>query len=167
MFYFRHLTKEQFAELWAASREKFYRMAFCYTKNEQDALEILSEATYRGYCHLGQLQKAEFFDTWMCRIIIHEACRFLKQKKRWASYDGYEETADDRAFQEAEEKIDVYKCLDGLAVEEKTLLVLRYFEERTFREIAGILSMPESTVKTRTYQLLKRLREKEEIHGNG
>ncbi len=97
----------------------------------------------------------------MCRIIIHEACRFLKQKKRWVSYDEYTETADDRMFQETEEKIDVYQCLDGLAVEDKTLLVLRYFEERTYREIAGILSMPESTVKTRTYQLLKKLKEKE------
>ncbi len=164
MFYFRHLTKEQFAQQWAASKEKFYRLAYCYTKNEQDALEILSEAVYKGYCHLHQLQKAEFFDTWMCRIIIHEACRFLKQKKRWVSLDEYEEPADDRMFQEAEEKIDVYRCLDGLAVEEKTLLVLRYFEERTFREIAQILSMPESTVKTKTYQLLKRLREKEEAY---
>lgn len=45
MFGFTGLIKEQFAEQWEASREKYYRLAYCYTKNEHDALEILSEAT--------------------------------------------------------------------------------------------------------------------------
>lgn len=48
MFSIRHLTKEEFARRWEASREKYYRLAYCYTKNEPDALEILSEATYRA-----------------------------------------------------------------------------------------------------------------------
>lgn len=47
MFHINHLTKERFAEKWEKSREKYYRLAYCYTKNEQDALEILSEATYK------------------------------------------------------------------------------------------------------------------------
>lgn len=165
MFSFKHFTKEQFAGCWEASREKYYRLAYCYTKNEQDALEILSEATYRGYCRLHQLKQPEYFDTWMSRIIISEAYRFLKQKKRWAAYEEYMEAPDDTRFQEVEKNIDVYRCLDKRSADERTLLILKYFEERSFRKIAEILSVPENTVKTRTYRLLKKIRE-EEAYGD-
>ena len=68
-------------------------------------------------------------------------------------------------FSEVEESADVYRCLDKLPADEKTLLILKYFEERSFKEMAEILSMPESTVKTKTYRLLKKIRE-EETYGN-
>ncbi len=161
MFCFMHFTKEQFASCWEASREKYYRLAYCYTKNEQDALEILSEATYKGYCHLHQLRQPEHFDTWMSRIIIFEAYHFLKQKKRWVSYEEYMEAPDENIFWEIEENVDVYRCLDKLPAEERTLLILKYFEKRSFKEIAEILSIPENTVKTKTYRLLKKIREEE------
>ncbi len=165
VFCLKRFTKEQFAVQWEASREKYYRLAYCYTKNEQDALEILSEAVYKGYCHLHQLKHPEYFDTWMSRIIIYEAYRFLKQKKRWVSYETYMDVPDESMFRKAEERIDVYRYLDKLTADEKTLLILKYFEERSFKEMAEILSMPESTVKTKTYRLLKKIRE-EETYGN-
>ena len=165
MFYGKHLTKEEFAGRWESSREKYYRLAYCYTKNEQDALEILSEATYRGYCSLHQIQKPEYFDTWFCRIVIHEAYRFLKHKNRWVSYEEQSEGEAEPAFQTIEDSLDLYRCLELVAPEVKTLLILKYFEERSFKEIGEILSLPENTVKTRIYRELKRLRDKEELYG--
>lgn len=165
MFGHKHFTKEQFVDYWKASREKYYRLAYCYTKNEQDALEILSEATYKGYCHLHQLKQPEYFDTWMSRIIIYEAYHFLKYKKRWVSYEEYMDVPDENMFREIETNIDVYRYLDKLSAEERTLLILKYFEERSFKEVAEILSISESTIKTRTYRLLRKMR-KEGSYGN-
>lgn len=166
MFGVHHFTRKQFADCWEASREKYYRLAYCYTKNEQDALEILSEATYKGYCHLHQLRQPEHFDTWMSRIIIFEAYHFLKQKKRWVSYEECMAEPDENRFREIEESIDVYRCLDKLSAGERTLLILKYFEERSFKEIAEILLIPESTVKSKIYRLLEKIRE-EESYGDG
>lgn len=165
MFGLKHFTKEQFADCWKASREKYYRLAYCYTKNEQDALEILSEATYKGYCHLHQLKQPEYFDTWMSRIIIYEAYHFLKYKKKWVSYEEYMDVPDENVFREIEKSIDVYRYLDKLSAGDRTLLILKYFEERSFKEIAEILAISENTVKSRMYRLLKKIRE-EESYGN-
>ena len=52
----QHLTKKQFAQYMENGKAKFYRLAFCYVKNEHDALEIISEATYRGFIHLNKLE---------------------------------------------------------------------------------------------------------------
>ena len=97
----------------------------------------------------------------MSRIIIFEAYRFLKQKKRWVSYEGYMDVPDENMFCEVEDSMDVYRYLDKLSADERTLLILKYFEERSFREIAEILSLSENTVKTKTYRLLKKIREEE------
>ena len=141
------------------AQAKFYRLAFCYVKNEHDALEILSEATYRGFINLKRLEKPEFFDTWMSRIIINCACDFLKKQNR---YDFHEPDDSLPARQEAlsvDDRLDLYQALDELAPDEKSLIILKYFEDKSFREIASILNIPESTVKTRLYRIIGKLRD--------
>ena len=79
----QHLSKKQFAQHMENNKAKFYRLAFCYVKNEHDALEIISEATYKGFINLGKLENPEFFDTWMSRIIINCAYDLLKKQKKF------------------------------------------------------------------------------------
>lgn len=53
-----------------------------------------------------------------------------------------------------EEQMDLYRLLDSLPTEERTYLILHYFEERSFPEMAEILSMPEAKLKSRFYRIL-------------
>ena len=157
MFCFKHFTKEQFASQWKASRDKYYRLAYCYTKNEHDALEILSEATYKGYCHLHQLKKPEHFDTWMSRIIIFEAFRFLKQKKRWVSYEDY---MDDRRTEDRARYSELYLAVLELSENYRIPFVLHYVEGYSVKEIGSILRLSESAVKVRLHRARKLMKER-------
>ncbi|HJC57888.1 MAG TPA: sigma-70 family RNA polymerase sigma factor [Candidatus Eisenbergiella intestinipullorum] len=152
------MTAKQFARRMEESQAKFYRLAYCYVKNEHDALEILSEAVYRGFISLKRLEKPEFFDTWMSRIIINCACDLLKKQKRC----DFQEPDDSFPAKEEElsvdDRLDLYQALDNLAPDEKSLIILKYFEDRSFREISSILNLPESTVKTRLYRIIGKLR---------
>ena len=76
------MTAKQFARRMEESQAKFYRLAYCYVKNEHDALEIVSEAAYRGFIHLGRLEKPEFFDTGMSRLATNCACVLRKKRSR-------------------------------------------------------------------------------------
>ncbi len=62
-----------------------------------------------------------------------------------SSSDNYEDT-------------DLMSALDRLSDENKTIVVLRYFESMKLQDIASIMNMPESTVKTKLYSSLKKLR---------
>ena len=57
-----------------------------------------------------------------------------------------------------ESLLDLYRALDTLEPEERTYIVLRYFEAYNFREIAEMLGMPESTVKSRAYRALGKMK---------
>lgn len=141
------------------AQAKFYRLAFCYVKNEHDALEILSEATYRGFINLKRLEKPEFFDTWMSRIIINCACDLLKKQNRYDFHEPDDSIPAREDELSVDDRLDLYQALDELAPDEKSLVILKYFEDKSFREIASILSIPESTVKTRLYRIIGKLRD--------
>lgn len=153
------LSQNQFAGRMEDSSGKFYRLAYCYVKNEHDALEIVSEATYRGFIHLDRLENPEYFDTWMSRIIINCACDYLKKQGRYQYSEPDDSLPASQEEVSIDEKLDLYQALDALDTADKALIILKYFEERSFREIAKILSVPESTVKTRLYRILGRLKE--------
>ncbi len=155
----RSITAKQFAARMKEAQAKFYRLAFCYVKNEHDALEILSEATYRGFINLKRLEKPEFFDTWMSRIIINCACDLLKKQNRYDFHEPDDSIPAREDELSVDDRLDLYQALDELAPDEKSLVILKYFEDKSFREIASILSIPESTVKTRLYRIIGKLRD--------
>lgn len=154
----RFMTAKQFARRMEESQAKFYRLAYCYVKNEHDALEIVSEAAYRGFIHLGRLEKPEFFDTWMSRIVINCACDLLKKQNRFDFHEPDDSLPAKEEELSVDDRLDLYQALDALSPDEKSLIILKYFEDRSFREISSILKLPESTVKTRLYRVIGKLR---------
>ena len=78
------ITKQMYESWMVEHGQRFYRMAYSYMKNEQDALEVISEATYKGLKNLHRLREPDFFVTWMTRIICaaRSVCFRLRQQ-RW------------------------------------------------------------------------------------
>jgi RNA polymerase sigma factor, sigma-70 family len=151
--------EDQFSEKIGVIRDKLYRLAYCYVKNEQEALDIISEATYKGYLAYGKLQSMAYFDTWMSRIVINTAIDHLRRNKRMTYIeDQGKELAAPAQGATLEEKMDLYDALDRLAPEEKTYIILKFFVSLSFKEMAQVLSLSENTVKTRFYRIIKKLK---------
>ena len=143
-----------------ASQDRLYRLAYCYVQNEHDALDIVGEATYKALVSLHTLQRADRFDAWMTSLVIHTALDWLRKNRRLVPTE--HEVLDIIPAHEPdltpEEQMDLYRLLDSLPTEERTYLILHYFEGRSFPEMAEILSMPEAKLKSRFYRILHRLR---------
>ena len=141
-------------------REHLYRLAYCYVKNQQDALDIVGEAVYRGLLHLHKLRDPEHINAWMDRIVVNTALDRLRKIRPLVPWD--EDAASSLPCEEkvlsVEDKLDLYGALDLLSPEERTYIILRFFEEYSFREMSEILSIPESTIKSRMYGILSKLR---------
>lgn len=153
-------TKEQlFSEKITNIREKLYRLAYCYVKNEQEALDIVSEATYKGYLAFNKQDSITYFDSWMSRIVINTAIDHNRRNQRFSYIEDYtQEWVATSHGATIEEKMDLYDALDQLIPEEKSYIILKFFVSLSFKEIAEILSIPENTVKTRYYRIIKKLK---------
>jgi len=155
---------KEFLERVQQIRQRLYRIAYTYIKNEEDAKEIISNTVYKGYKNLSKLKNSEFFETWITRILINE-CHQLSRKNKGKVYVSLEFIAD-WIHKESEEnydiddKIDLYEAVDSLEGSIKTVIILKYFEDMTIKETAQHIGISESRVKNYIHKGLKTLREK-------
>ncbi|MEG0014939.1 MAG: sigma-70 family RNA polymerase sigma factor [Cellulosilyticaceae bacterium] len=135
-------------------KESMYRLAYSYTRNEQDALDIVQESICKALTSLDSLKEINYVKTWMYRIIVNTALDYLRKNKKYI----YQETLDEGCLYDTYENIDLKEALDKLEEPYQTIVKLRYFEDLQINEIAQVLQQNENTIKTRLYTALKKLR---------
>lgn len=140
------------------NKEKFYRIAFAYVKNKEDALDIFHNAIVKALQGYHSLRKIEFLETWFCRILIHESITFLRKNRKVFSLEELTDAQLPAYLDPAEEYIDLYAAIDMLPAKLKTIVILRYFEDMELRTIASITATNLSTTKSRLYKALQILR---------
>lgn len=151
--------KEQLSIYIKENQTSFYRFAYSYTRNQDDALDVVQNAIVKGFDKIFMLQHVEYMKTWFYRILINESLNFIKKNKkyRWMELDpnAYEYKEEDKTS-----SFDLYQAVFELDKKYREIIVLYFFEEMTFKEIGQVLKMPISTVKSRFYkgiELLKKV----------
>ncbi len=133
----------------------YYRMAYSFVKNESDAADIVQEGAYRAIKQSDSLKEIDYATTWIYRIMMNEIYRYTK-RKAYVSFD--KEIFLEPALEDTYENIDLKRALDAMEPKDRTVIQLKYFEELKLEEIAEILGENISTVKSRLYRGLKKLR---------
>lgn len=141
-------------DLLVGQYEKYYRMAYSYVHSENDAQDIVQEAAYKAIYHAKKLKDPDFADTWICRIVINEAMNYIKKNKK--TYVELEEV--DVGREEVYEDVDLRAAIDRLSPKDKTIIVLRFFEDMSLEQIAEICDENVNTIKSRLYRTLKKLK---------
>ncbi len=134
--------------------ESYYRLAFSYVHQEADAMDIVQEGACKAMAKARSLREERFAGTWIYRIMINTAKDYLKkyEKERGTLRE------DMAVSQGTETDLELQEALDRLPMQEKTLIILRFYEDKPLSEIAEILQENLSTVKSRLYRTLEKLR---------
>lgn len=141
-------------------KDKLYKMAYVYMRNESDALEVFQEATYKGFASIGKLKNEEYFSTWITRILINTAISHLRKRKKTIPLNQEIMNTLRASSMNMEVQLDLLNALEEIEEKYKTVLLLRYYQDYTVTQIAQILRCPEGTVKTNIRRGLAMLKEK-------
>lgn len=148
--------EDSFLSLVTKNQEKLYRIAYSYVKNKDDALDIVQESVYKAYISYHKVKEKRYENTWLVRIVINTSIDFLKKNNKVIALDmGYMENMKDSKSENIHTKVIVEEALDKLNEKQKTVVILRYFEDMKLEDIASILDAPVSTIKTTLYRALK------------
>ncbi len=137
-----------------ASYESMYRLAFTYVKNRDDAMDIVQEAVCRAIANAHTLKKETAAKSWLMSITANCARNLLQKKAK----DYPEENLPEAEAADHYPDPDLAAALNRLTDTDRTILVLRYFEDIRIKDIADALKLNERTVKSTLYRSLKKLK---------
>ena len=141
------------------NQDYFYKVAYTYVKNKENALDIVQESVYKGLKSVGTLKNEEYLKTWFYRILVNTSISFLEKSKKITYVEDISNVPNLRTDNTVDiaEKLDLYDALDKLDSDSKTIIILRYFQDEKIEDISQITSMNINTVKTRLYSSIKKL----------
>ncbi|MBL4937293.1 sigma-70 family RNA polymerase sigma factor [Clostridium sp. YIM B02515] len=150
--------KKQIAEYVIRNKEKYYRLAYSYVKNPDDALDIIQESIYKAVSNVDSLKGSDYIKVWFYRIVVNTSLDFLRKRRKIVAVEDEVLIGLDSGINDKYENFDLKEALDNLPEKYRVIVILRYFEDLKIEEIAEILSENISTIKTRLYKSLKMLR---------
>lgn len=160
----RELTDEAFLRLIEAKSDSFYRVAYGYVHNVEDAKDIVQDAVCKAYVGKARLKGQDKFYPWFYRILTHTALSFLRKHARSAAwYDSLLEPMDQEELWG--DALWVRDSLARVEAKTRTVIVLKIYENMTFAEIAQILGKSENSVKSLYYRGLRTMRERMRVYG--
>lgn len=161
--------QKAYAELLQRYRESVYFVMLRMCNNKDDAEDLTIEAFGRAFKRLHQYTPSFAFSTWLFKIASNNAIDFLRNKKKNSALsldtkiendEGQEfskniksETLDPEEHIIKKQRIEHLRVVvDKLKPHYKQLVVLRYYEELSYEEIAVKLNLPVGTVKAQLFR---------------
>ncbi|MES1047293.1 sigma-70 family RNA polymerase sigma factor [Heyndrickxia oleronia] len=137
---------EAFVSLVKQYEDVLYRTASRLLNNDEDVADAMQDAIISAYEKLHTLKNDEYFNTWICKILINKCNGILNKNKDVLVIDEnlFLQDRDDE-FQ----KIELEDALNSLNEVYKLALILYYIVGLNVREISEFLKEPEGTIKSR------------------
>lgn len=163
-----------------------YNLVYRMLGKEYEAEEVCQDAFTAAYLNLNHFRREAKFSSWLYRIAINLSTSHLRKRQR-AVFESLEEIEERGTSVDAEairwnlsrpqsiedsaiekDRADrVRKAIERLHDDYRVIIILKEYQGLTFKEIAEILNIPTSTVKTRMYSGLHEMKKhlaREGIH---
>jgi RNA polymerase sigma-70 factor (ECF subfamily) len=157
----QHANEQALADLVAEYATTLYRVAFSVLRNAADAEDSVQEAFLRVLRHRDRLEEVRDHRVWLVRIVWNIVLDRKRRAKTRPETDDVAElarvlpatglSAEGRAAA-AQHHARVLSMVDTLPAKEREVLVLSAFEELSSVEIAGVLGITESSVRSRLFR---------------
>ena len=155
----KQILYERLIQYILENQDRFYRVAYSYTRHQEDALDAVQSAVCKALGAYENIKNADAIKTWFYKILINECLTVLKKRGKvvlTADTVAQEEVYYEKGYEQGG---DIEQELEKLESDIQVIIKLRFFEEMSLKEISGITGLNLNTVKTKLYRGLKLLKE--------
>jgi RNA polymerase sigma-70 factor (ECF subfamily) len=166
---------EAFASLFRRYREKVYRISYRFTRDHDDAMDLVQTVFIKVHRSLDSYRAESSFATWIARIATNCGIDLVRQRKREAKVklDDAAELADDAMLEagqggprlspaaelgNAELGERIRQAIDDLSEKHRSVFLLHCVEGTPYKDIAEILGISIGTVMSRLFHARRYLR---------
>ena len=133
---------------------RLYRVAQAILWRQQDSLDAVQEAVFRGWLKKDRLNDPERFEAWLMRILVNECRDALRRRRRGPLPLDADVSREDRLCEDLQLRL----ALRQLPEKYRLPLVLHHVEGYPLADVAAALGIPRKLVASRLHQARGALR---------
>ena len=144
--------------------EQIFRYLYSRVDNKHLASDLTSQVFYKAMLNIDNYSfKGVPFASWLYRIAFNEMNMYFRKdaKSRTVNIESHQieglfEEIEEELYSEEKEKL--VKVLASLSDERLSLIEMRFFEKRSFKDIADIMGITENNAKVKVYRTLDKIK---------
>ena len=175
----RQGDRDAFKMVFDHHNKAMYAVALGFTRNHHDAEDVLQETFLRAHRAIGSFKGHSSLRSWLYRIAVN-VCLDRRKKNKWAvlSSSTTDEGEDSKSFvdldpatnpERLQKSKDLRRNIDEavsfLSPFEKSVFVLRHYQELQLKEIAAVLERSEGTIKNILFRAIRKMRGRLAVFG--
>ena len=146
------------------------QLVYRYVRDTDTTMDLVQDIFFKVFRNLVKFKGESKFSSWLYRVATNDCLDHLRRVKvrKEQSLDTYQETGFDvpdegrdtdisGVYEEKSERRRIAAAMADLPDNQRTVVVMKIYEEMTFDQIAEVLDEPVSTVKSRLYKALQAL----------
>jgi RNA polymerase sigma-70 factor (ECF subfamily) len=153
-------------KLYVQYSKRIYGSVFLIVKDRSLAEELVHDTFLQAMDKIDTVRDFSKIESWLLRIAINKTYNFLRARKKISAFPlAVAEEADDsnandpvKFLTDEETCAEIRRAIGLLQPDMAALIILYYFDNMTFQEIASLLDIPSGTVKTRIYRARQTLK---------
>jgi RNA polymerase sigma-70 factor (ECF subfamily) len=146
--------------------KRAYYICLSFVHNSEDALDISQEAFIRAFRKINRFDTKKPFFPWFYILMRNLCLDYLKRSSQRAEIPLEEAKILKTEKNDREMKEILWKGIESLPTEQKEVILLRYFQQFSYQEIAEILDKPLGTVMSSLYYAKRHLKKNIEKYLN-
>ncbi|HVU42767.1 MAG TPA: sigma-70 family RNA polymerase sigma factor [Xanthobacteraceae bacterium] len=157
--------KDAMRALFARHNVRVFRFLTRIVGNDATAEDLLNEVFLEVWRNAGRFEARSQVSTWILAIARFKALASMRRRQHDELDDEASEMIEDTTdnpevtVQKTERSALLQQCLQQLSVAHRQVVDLVYYHEQSIEEVAEIIGVPASTVKTRVFYARKRIAE--------
>ena len=139
-----------------------FNAAYRITGSVDDAMDATQTAFVKAFEKLHTFDLSRRFFSWIYRIAVNQALNLVGRRRPYASLDTNQSAGDcdpETLCSESEASRMLQRAISQMTLDYRVVVVLKHLEGLSYREMAALLGIPESTVKSRLFTARRQLRE--------
>lgn len=165
-------NKRAFGKIVKKYQNKILYLSYDLTGNYEDAKDLAQEVFIKSFQNISRFQERAQILTWLYRITVnlaidhyrrrnrnrHQSLEQDQIKNKVINHAAYASVPSKSILTELEERDEIEYALNKLSINQRTATVLKYFHQKTTKEIAEIMGCRETTVRNHIFRAMNNIK---------